>query len=147
MQQALSPGDPGWKIDDVLPTNTIATGAYVDLNYYTDGLSTFSGPAHVKSGLIVPTYDTWSFHYEHDGKNQEFGVEKPPPDPTQPDDEADEGVDGVDNDGAYGADDLMERETSPPYAVPLRGIQVQVRLYEPSSQAVKQATITGNFVE
>ena len=117
-----------------------SNGSYVDLNYYTDGLSTFSGPAHVKSGLVPTpiaksTYDTWSFHYEHDGlDNDGDGL-------------IDEGVDGIDNDGAYGADDLMERETSPPYAVPLRGIQVQVRLYEPSSQAVKQVTITANFVE
>jgi prepilin-type N-terminal cleavage/methylation domain-containing protein len=137
--QALIPGDPGW---DPNVGQVIATGAYVDLNYYTDGLSTFSGPAHPKSGLVPTpiaksTYDTWSFHYEHDGLDTDNDV------PTL----IDEGVDGIDNDGSYGADDLMERETSPPYPVPLRGIQVQVRLYEPSSQAVKQATITANFVE
>ncbi len=137
--QILSPGDPGW---DPNVGQVIATGAYVDLNYYTDGLSTFSGPAHPKSGLVPTpiaksTYDTWSFHYEHDGLDTDND------DPTL----IDEGVDGIDNDGFHGPDDLMERETLPPYLVRLRGIQILVRLYEPSSQAVKQATITANFVE
>jgi prepilin-type N-terminal cleavage/methylation domain-containing protein len=135
--QILSPGDPGW---DPNVGQVIATGAYVDLNYYTDGLSTFSGPAHPKSGLVPTpiaksTYDTWSFHYEHDGLDNNGN------------DSIDEGIDGIDDNGVHGADDLMERETSPPYLVRLRGIQILVRLYEPSSQAVKQATITANFVE
>jgi hypothetical protein len=44
-------------------------------------------------------------------------------------------------------DDPGERETSPPYPVPLRGIQVQIRLYEPATRQVRQATVGADFIQ
>ena len=44
-----------------------------------------------------------------------------------------------------GADDAAERETSPPYPVPLRGIEIRIRLVEPTSQQVRQTSIAVDF--
>lgn len=131
---ALVPGDPGWGLPG---TTKIGTGAFVDLNFdptTTDNRDFFALGPHPKSFLANRTYDTWSFHYEHDGDDTDdfLGV--------------DQGVDGVDSDGVNGVDDVGERETSPPYPVPLRGIQIRIRVYEPDSQTVRQVTVAANFV-
>jgi hypothetical protein len=110
------------------------------------------------------TYDTWTLHYEHDGVNQDRqydgvdgvvdlsnnGVDD---DGKNGIDDAgeeqmelvDEGADGVDNDGRLGVDDVGERETSPPYPVPLRGLQVRIRMLEPDSRQVRQVTVISDF--
>ncbi len=103
-------------------------------------------------------YDTWSLHYEYDGLNQDqdyydngttFSI--------------DEGTNGLDdaittgggnllwvdhsNDiPLNGVDDLGERETSPPYDVPLRGIQVKIRMYEPDTRQVREVSVTASYV-
>ena len=160
---AIVPGDPGF-------TNTpSASGAYVDLGHgeSTNSLLTsvvaggnaakFAGFGQVRSGLqgsatTRRTYDTWSLHYEANGLNED-GV------PPFNDNATDQGTDGLDNDGdgafdepAFDAngdgvfEDLGETETLPPYAVPLRGIEVRIRCYEPSSRQVRQVTIRHTFV-
>ena len=48
--------------------------------------------------------------------------------------------------GQYGVDDATERETEPPYASPLRGIQVRVRIYEPQTRQMRQVTVGADFV-
>jgi hypothetical protein len=150
----VSPGDPGWDPTDG-NANIQAVGAYVDLNYANDAsISVFSGPPAAKSGLVGVgrgTYCTWSFHYEHDGINQDGDTQLPSPDEL-----VDEGTDGRDFDvdlatntvvNQHGVDDPGERETSPPYPVPLRGLQVRIRVYEPDSQTVRQSTVTRTFVQ
>ena len=125
-------------------------GAYVDMYYYayaaaptTFGVtanwsSTFSGPGQtVKSGL-TRIYDTWSYHYEHDGVDQ-FG-----------DGVVDIATDGFDNNSpgttGYGiVDDPSELETNPPYPVPLRGIQIKIRTFEPDSRQVREVTVITDF--
>ena len=72
------------------------------------------------TGLTSATWDTWSLHYESDGINQDSSV----------DTDTDEGANGFDDDGINGVDDPGERETSPPYNVPLRGLQVRLRIME-----------------
>ena len=151
----LSPGDRG--LYDPVAQGFIRrmNGAYVDLYYerflrLEDAPDTyfFAGPGHRKSQLHVTdiggyaTYDTWSLHYEYDGRDQDF------------DDKLDEGTNGLDDQfgtglddlGSTGVDDFGERETSPPYPYPLRGLQVKVRVYEPDSQTVHQVTVTGDFL-
>jgi hypothetical protein len=76
---------------------------------------------------------------------------------------ADEGADGLDNDsdgkvdespydvdgdGLFtgAGDDPGELETLPPYRFPLRGIEIRLRCYEPSSRQVRQVTIRHSFV-
>ena len=58
----------------------------------------------------------------------------------------DEGTDGFDNDNQNGVDDAGELETAPPYATPLRGLQVRVRSWDPDSRQVRQMTVVSDFV-
>ena len=58
----------------------------------------------------------------------------------------DEGTDGIDNDGQFGVDDMGERETSPPYPDPLRGVQVRLRVFERDSRQVRETSVIQNFV-
>ena len=87
-------------------------------------------------------YDTWSLGYEADGFDQDVLLS--PPDARGPD----QGMDGQDStippDGVI--DDVGERETSPPYPYPLRGIEVRIRLYDPTSRQVRQVTVRHTFV-
>jgi len=150
---ALLPHD-NYYDDPNAVANVIGLGGYVDLHYARPNYSTtvpagtshFSDPPYLRSGLrtsppISPpltepirTYCTWSFHYENDGVSQDG------------DGLTDEGTNGFDNDNANGVDDVGERETSPPYPVPLRGIKIIIRLYEPDSQAVRQGSIIQDFI-
>ena len=159
------PIDSGWRYE---PGNfpVVGVGAFVDLNYWQkyynyinnilgvneSGLSNtpnnthpdptlFSSSPLAKSGLesiaannFAATYDTWSFHYENDGLDQDG------------DGLIDEGTNGLDDDGVNGVDDSGERETSPPYDIPLRGVQVLLRIYEPDSRQIRQSTVTRNLV-
>ena len=71
----------------------------------------------------------------------------------------DEGTDGLDNpvlpNGRHtitggvainGVDDHTERETSPPYPVDLRGIEVRIRMMDLNTRQVRQVSIVGDFV-
>jgi hypothetical protein len=59
----------------------------------------------------------------------------------------DAGTDGVDNAGsAPGVDDPSERETSPPFPVDLRGLQISVRLEDPTKKQFKQMSTVKQFV-
>jgi hypothetical protein len=49
--------------------------------------------------------------------------------------------------GVNGVDDPGERETSPPYPVPLRGIQVRIRVLEPNTRQMRQATVGADFIQ
>ncbi|MEZ6106807.1 MAG: hypothetical protein R3B96_11980 [Pirellulaceae bacterium] len=109
-------------------------------------------------------YDTWPTHYESDGLNQDqsiataFGSTQDVDGGGNPTGTLiDEGVDGFDspNDDPtvgtvgnqlFGADDATERETSPPYLNPLRGIEVTIRVVEPRSQQSRQSSIAVDFV-
>jgi hypothetical protein len=83
------------------------------------------------------TYDTWSFHYEHDGIKQQT-AQLPG---------TDAGTNGLDDPTSDpGVDDMSERETSPPYPYPLRGLRVKIRVYEPTSKQVREITIVQSFV-
>lgn len=138
---AIVPGDPGY-----VPSASIARGAYVDLNYANDGStplqnSYFSGPSHRKSrlnqlpdGSPVSVYDTWPEDYERDGIDQDgrLGI--------------DQGTNGLDDDVQFGVDDVGERETASPYGVPLRGLQVTIRMMDFSTRQVRQVSVVGDFV-
>jgi type II secretory pathway pseudopilin PulG len=84
--------------------------------------------------LEYPTYDTWSTHYENNGldENQNSVV--------------DDGTNGQDDNSIKVVDDPAERETSPPYPRALRGIEIRLRVYEPSSRQVRQVTVRHTFV-
>lgn len=135
------PGDPGFA-----GTAAVASGAYVDLGHAISGNdllpaipSHFAGFGDARSGLqgsglARRTYDTWSSHYEANGRDEDG------------DGLVDEFLNGLDDDGNGLIDDAGERETSPPYAFPLRGIEVRIRCYEPTSRQVRQITVRHTFV-
>jgi type II secretory pathway pseudopilin PulG len=101
---------------------------------------------------IGSIYCTFSNHYERDGFDQDGdGV-------------IDEGADGYDNEqgppgdntvqipfplstgvGSNGVDDFFEQEAPPPYPVPLRGIQIKIRVFEPQSKEIREVTVTQSF--
>lgn len=163
----LVPGDPGYfqgfsdsNGDGVLDSPPIplpvnpnshafmpGKGAFVDLGYGIRGVfhenaanwSPFSGTPKAKSQLYVgttPIYDycTWSNYYERNGANEDG------------DSQTDEGMNGFDDNGSDGVDDIDEREALPPYPVPLRGIRVRIRTWDPDSRQIRQATVVSDFV-
>ena len=131
--------------EDVLLTNVISfdvrvfdpespmDDAYVQLSGSSAGSSVLRSPAAPRSRLSA-TYDTWSLHYEFNGIDDDAdGV-------------IDDGTNGLDDNGNGVPDDPAEYETSPPYPVPLRGIEVRIRCYEPTSRQVRQMTVRHSFI-
>lgn len=152
----LVPGDPGFN-----PANVSANGAYVDAG---NGITTkgpsgetprLAGFGAAKSGLpgaiaSARVWDTWSTHFESDGVDQDnaYGID-------QGTNGMDDDADGVVDEGPIdvNGDDLYsqpgeagEQETSPPYPYPLRGLEVRLRCYEPTSRQIRQITIRHSFV-
>ena len=134
--EAIVPGDPGYQV--LLAawigggTGPIATGAYVDLNYANGRYSTaFSGPGQLAAWLPM-VYDTWSFHYEHDGVDQLGGG-------------TDLGTDGFDSDGDGVVDDIGEMEAFPPYPFPARGLQIKIRVFEPDTRQIREVTVIADL--
>ncbi len=151
----------------------VGQGAYVDMGYqydfnlplphlhnppvFTNSSATspwFFIPralSDVRGNQLAPgyaVYDTWSFHYENNGRDDDG------------DSSVDEGINGLDDVGNYvdsatgnivqatimGIDDVGERETAPPYDKPLRGAQVLVRAYERDSRAIRQVRVSQHFM-
>lgn len=154
----LYPGDPGYgtaslagskgsfvdlggvaRTSTPVPSRTVIGGTFAPADstamgssgMYVSGTSTtwVSG-----ASLAYPTYDTWSMHYEFNGVDDDLDAL------------IDEGTNGLDDNNDGLPDDIGEFETSPPYPVPLRGIEVRIRCYEPSSKQVRQTTIRHTFI-
>jgi len=165
---AVVPGDGGFAASPLA-----ANGAYVDLGWnkgpygvvatsgqrprFADLGEPLSGlrPANAATGVRV--WDTWSTHYESNGFNDGTADPKVPANTIDEgsnglDDDSDGKVDespyDVDGDGLFTSpgDDPGELETLPPYRFPLRGIEIRLRCYEPSSRQVRQVTIRHSFV-
>jgi type II secretory pathway component PulJ len=159
---AVVPGDGGFAASPLA-----ANGAYVDLGWYKGpyGVVATSGqrprfadlgeplsglrPANAATGVRV--WDTWSTHYESNGFNDDndgFTDEGADGLDNDSDGKVDESPYDVDGDGLFisPGDDPGELETLPPYRFPLRGIEIRLRCYEPSSRQVRQVTIRHSFV-
>jgi hypothetical protein len=162
----------------------VGQGAYVDMGYqynllmlpdpyrfqppnFANSASTqpwffnARGVMDVYGELLTPgytLYDTWSFHYENNGLNEDAdttaggaavvdegtnGLDDPIPngggDPLI-------AGDHIDDIAVLGPDDAGERETTPPYDKPLRGMQVLIRTYEPDSRAIRQVRVNQHFL-
>jgi hypothetical protein len=162
----LAPHEPGYDFRSVNialqnAAVNLPRGAFVDLNYIIhaqnlsdalafasfDELADWPKPplndANNALGYFV-SYDTWSLLLERDGIDQN---PRPPGDPVA----IDEGFDGVDNPdiadnvARNGVDDYNERETRPPYNVPLTGIEVKIRTIEFGTRQVRQVSVVGDF--
>jgi type II secretory pathway pseudopilin PulG len=165
MSGGVIPGDNGYAPVPA-SASTIDFGAYADLGYCPTMIVNSSCPTprfqhkgfrldgnvSTEADLIRRTYDTWSTHYERNGIDDDDSGS-----PT------DEGVDGFDNDGNGLVDDVGgsltyngsnqvtgidkgERETTPPYPAPLRGIQIKIRVFEPDSRQIREVTVVQQFV-
>jgi len=136
--------------EDVILTNVIGfdvklwdpgSGAYVDLG--ADKATILAGPGDQRSQLDTGNarvYCTWSTHYEHDGIDQDGD------DIVDPQNNGFDDPDTVTGSLMSGADDVGERETAPPYPVPLRGIQVKIRVFEPDSRQIREVTVVQDFL-
>ena len=137
----LVAGDPGF-------TNSpIGSGGYVDLGngIVTNSVLAALGTSAVLSGTVGGSlalgpgsrtiYDTWSTHYESDGVDQ-----------ANPSNTTDQGSNGIDDDGDGRVDELDEQDGVPPYLQALRGIEVRIRCWEPTSRQVRQVTVRHTFV-
>lgn len=157
----------------------VGQGAYVDLGYgfglpnpvfFSPTFSSSAQPwfftaralsdpfgTQLAPGYTV--YDTWSFHYENNGLNDdddeiENGVWQRDDHDGQGSPTIDEGTNGLDDYGHYsdgthvrlGVDDVGERETVPPYDKPLRGVQIILRAYERDSRAIRQVRVNQHFM-
>jgi len=45
-----------------------------------------------------------------------------------------------------GVDDITELEGPIPYAAPLKGIQVKIRVFEPDSRQIREITVVQSFL-
>ena len=147
----VSPGDPGFSANGV----TVASGAYVDLGWgsqslpnptlvtaayppagqsYFQGVGVSLANSQNPATYSLPTYNTWSTHYETNGQNDDE-------DPT-----IDQGRDGLDSNSNGLVDEDLERETSAPYPVRLRAIEIRIRCCDPRSRQIRQTTARHTFV-
>jgi hypothetical protein len=126
-------------------------GAYVDLGY----ASSYTPPSGVPQPLfnrnnydatgsnpgprsnLARVYDTWSLHYEYNGTPEVGNIAGLP---------TDAGTNGFDDNGDGVVDDILEKETQAPYPVPLRGIQIKIRVFEPDSRQIREVTIVQDFL-
>jgi type II secretory pathway component PulJ len=153
---SLIPGDPGYDASSA----SGASGAYVDLGwgnatpgsrspvaitgafpptgmtaFQSDGVAVSNAPNAATKGILpVATYDTWSLHYEFNGVDEDGDAL------------TDEGTNGADDNADQLPDNTPESETSPPYPVPLRGLEVRIRCFEPTSKQVRQVTVRHTFI-
>lgn len=151
----VEPSDRGW-LRAAQTNNLAGKGAFCDLGWNWDVAAGMQN-----SGVTVPpdavfyeprragwhkhrtdsntflafpaVYDTWSYHYENDNVSQ------------YNDGYSDRGTNGIDDDNQYGVDDLGERETFPPYNVPLRGVKVIMRIYERDARQTREVSVTHSF--
>jgi hypothetical protein len=168
-KSVLEPSDPGWQThyNATLGMVTgsasfVGQGAYVDMGYAFGAALPIAPPGtpwiapwfaearplfnvriaagsiplpsacHLAPGFAV--YDTWSLSYENNGIDDDGdGI-------------VDEGTNGLDDDLAMGPDDVGERETAPPYDVPLRGVQVLIRVYERDARQIRQVRVNQHFL-
>ena len=111
-------------------------GAYVDLGFDTANAAARSDEWFIAgfSAPVANVWDTWTPAYESDGIDQDGlnGV--------------DQATNGVNNGGSNVIDDPGERETSPPYLEPIRGMKVTLRLVEKGTKQVHQVSIVHSFV-
>jgi type II secretory pathway component PulJ len=125
---AVDPGDPGYGSGSSASVN----GAYVDLGS-RPGTTSLMGNATSKSKL-AGIYDTWSTHYEFNGIDEDNSGA------------TDQGTNGIDDNSNGIVDEAAEQETAPPYPAALRGLEIRLRVYEPSSRQVRQVTVRHTFV-
>jgi type II secretory pathway pseudopilin PulG len=155
---------PVWPHAQAFPKPVYAT------NFASSSDAWFFSPRALSDVYGMPlapgycVYDTWSFHYENNGVNEDgfwynslknkweymgpADTAQPPVNPAYPWRKfVDQATDGLDNDAQLGIDDALERETRPAYDKPLRGMQVYLRTYERDSRQIRQVRVNQHFMQ
>ncbi len=120
-------------------TNTLPHGYGADLtgalHEAWDPSSVTKTCQNLKLCGLASVYCTWSTHYEQNAIDDDRdGI-------------VDNYTNGLDDPGSDpGVDDPSERETVPPYPVPLRGVQITIRAFEPDTRQIREVTITHEFL-
>ena len=132
-------------------------GTVAGLKLWLLNLTPFAGPGNPRSQM-QRVYDTWSTHYESnwidlnlngvkdfvaplaDLGNEDYDFD------SSSNPIIDEGTDGIDTDGNGLVDDEVEQEAPAPYPVPLRGIQIKIRVFDPDSRQVRERTVISDFL-
>ena len=104
--------------------------------------------------FFQPAYDTFTDLYERDGVFQAqlsgFGTVVSLPGWVAGAESwrsfPDTGTDGLDNNTSGTADEAVEKETSPPFATDLRGLQISIRLEDRATKQFKQMSTVKEFV-
>ncbi len=109
--------------------NPLIPGSYFAAGYYGNGKKSLFAAQSLNARA---TYDNWSAGYEYYALNAPAATYN-------------YSNNGFDNDGTNGVNDAAERLTCPPYPVPLRGVQIKIRVYEPSTRQVREITVTESF--
>lgn len=142
-QPAIYPHEQGYS---TLTISGSARGGFIDLGCLVGTGVTptiLSGTGATNSGLAktavtgTATYDTWTTSRELDAVNDDG------------DSLTDEGADGADiaGVGIVGLpDDEDEQERPPPYAKPLRAIEIRIRCYDPTSREIRQVSVRHQFM-
>ncbi len=147
----LVPSDPGYSSGVSYSTKVL--GAFVDLNYANlAGQSYFSGPTYGdgnKSALAGTqpsqgSYDTWCSGYEFYNHSAYSWWSNPATDVLYG--QTANGTNGFASPGYSSIGDPGQRMSCPPYPLPLRGLQIKIRVYEPGTRQVRETTIVENFV-
>jgi hypothetical protein len=128
------------------------SGASTTLNAYQDSLYR-SGKIVVDTNGFIrvfqPTFDTFCFHYEHDGFLQGQPANAADGKGTRwsttfpADENFDLGATGINSSttSLFAADNLLERETSPPFLIRPESIQVSVRIENPNNRQIHQMSV------
>lgn len=128
------------------------------LSLFKSGLVRFETSASGSTlSIFQPSYDSYTDSYEYDGMYQaqlagsgavlsRSGWLATAIDPWRT--SVDAGSDGVDNEtpGDGIADDVDEKETSPPFVTDLRGLQISIRLEDKATKQFKQMSTVKEFV-
>tara|TARA_R110002049_G_scaffold2750_6_gene22050 strand:- start:2569 stop:4599 length:2031 start_codon:yes stop_codon:yes gene_type:complete len=99
--------------------------------------------------LFQPAFDTYTYHYERDGIVQGYnfgtGTYYDQVGSATIASAPDLGADGIDDNGGgtayYGSDDPLERETLPPFATRPEAIRITVRIENPATRQIRQASV------
>ena len=152
----VEPSDIGYS-----SANLVQRGAYVDLGYSrattapggredewfiaSSNKPTRTAPTPT-TPFVANTWDTWTPFYERDGIDQDgiLGIDQAA---NGRNDELPTGVNSRPlPQPSNVVDDPGERETSPPYLQPIRGMKITLRLVEKGTKQVHQVSVIHSFV-
>jgi len=145
----IAPGDPLY-LSQIGTGTPISYGAYVDLGYAPAYVAATAaagalpipkphfntlGQGIHNLGVAQPrVWDSWTSFYEADGRDQDGnGI-------------VDQATNGFDDNAFGGPDDITEREAPPPYASPLRGLQITLRIFDPDTLQVREVMVRQDFI-